>query len=174
MSRQGKRHPGSPGNRIERIEPAGDGTYRLRFWMTSQEAKVADNELRSWAEGGRVVKGWRDTYHNFRVAFEAARRGRRDLSLKMQHPGPAQGAIWSLSPAGDTWRVEVIIRGDILLDFAAVLKIGPWAREVETIEREIGTEVPAYPDDREKWSDHYWRVLEPIYRRRFEAYRWER
>ena len=161
-------------NRNEQIEPQGDGLYRVRFWMTADEAHHADAELRTWAEGGRVVKGWLDSYRNFRVAFEATRRGRPDLSLKLQRPGSALGAIWSLSAAGDTWRVEVVIRGDILLDFAAVLKISPWAREAATIEGELGTQVQAYPDDREKWSDHYWRVLEPIYKRRFEACRWQR
>ena len=82
-------------NRIDQIESQGDGLYRVRFWMTAEEARRADTEL------------------------------------------------------------------------------GAWAREVATIERTLGVEVPAYPSNRKEWSDHYWQVLEPIYRRRFEAYRWQ-
>ena len=159
--------------RIEQIQAAEDGSYRVRFWMTKEEANLADAELRSWAEGGRVVKGWQDTYRNFRIALETAKRDRPDLSARMQRRGPARGAIWSFSPVSDAWRVAVDIRGDILLDFAAVLKNSLWHDEAVIVEEELGVEIPPYPENREGWNDHFWQVLEPIYRRCFEPFRWQ-
>ncbi len=154
------------------IQPHDDGTYTVRFSVTQAEADVASEEIRKWAEGTRVALGWKHTYKNFGIAWEATRRGRPDLGEKLQRPGTAKGAIWRFAPDGGDWEVAVQIRGDILLDFAAILKTFGWPEEAEAIETAVGFAVPAYPQDSAAWADRYRKVLEPIYKRHFGRYRW--
>ncbi len=159
-------------SRILSIHRHDDGTFTVRFSVTQAEADVASRKIRRWAEGTRVALGWKHTYKNFGIAWECARRGRTDLGERLQQPGTAKGAIWRFTPDGEDWEVEVQIRGDILLDFAAVLKTFGWPAKAEAIEGAVGVSVPAYPQDSAAWADHYRKVLEPIYKRHFGQYRW--
>lgn len=159
-------------SRIISTQPHDDGTYTVRVSVTQSEAEVASREIRRWAEGTQVALGWKHSYKNFGIAWEAARRGRRDLGGKLQESGSAKGAIWKSTPDGEDWVMEVRIRGDILLAFAAVLKTHGCSEEPETVETAVGVSVPAYPQDPATWADHFWSVLNPIYKRHFGQYRW--
>lgn len=159
-------------SRIESIQPKADGTYEVQFWLTRDEAVKTSALVHEWAEGTRVAAGWKQTYKNLGIAVEAAKKSRPDLASKLQSQGSAKGAIWNIDSREEDWKVEVLIRGDILLDFAAVLKMENFLEEAQQIEQAVGEEVPAYPQDPENWADHFWKVLTPLYRRRFGSYRW--